>query len=375
MGGNHMRWRMLWRSLSVRNLRVLVVFLALTVGASIICALSSVYFDINIKMSQELRTFGANFYIGPSVGHYLPMSEYDEVVSEAPKGFIVAGSPYLYGTARTELEKIVIVGVNFSALKYLVPYWQVQGQWVGVDFDERNVMIGRKLATRLNVQVGSSLTLVQDGQRLTFNVKGIIDAGDVSDNLLFMNLQVAQDWLEQPDTISHALFSVINAEGEVDAFAQSLTQSHPELTVRPIRKVSSNEGEVLLKIQGLMGLVSIVILLLSTLCVNTSLTAIISERLKEFALEKALGASNKMIMQQVLLETAVITLVAAIVGCILGLVLAQILGQTVFSASIGLRWQVIPITFILSVVTALVAAVIPLRRVMAIQPAKVLKGE
>lgn len=375
MGGNHMRWRMLWRSLSVRNLRVLVVFLALTVGASIICALSSVYFDINIKMSQELRTFGANFYIGPSVGYYLPMSEYDEVMSGAPKDFIVAGSPYLYGTARTELEKIVIVGVNFSALKYLVPYWQVQGQWVSVDFDERNIMIGRKLATRLNVQVGSSLTLVQDGKRLTFNVKGIIDAGDVSDNLLFMNLQVAQDWLEQPDSISHALFSVINSEGEVDAFAQSLARSHPELTVRPIRKVSSNEGEVLLKIQGLMGLVSIVILLLSTLCVNTTLTAIISERQKEFALEKALGASNKMIMQQVLLETAVITLAAAIAGCILGLVLAQILGQTVFSANIGLRWQVIPITFILSVVTALVAAVIPLRRVMAIQPAKVLKGE
>ena len=375
MAVNKMRWRMLWRSLSIRNQRIFVVFMALAVGASIVCALASIYFDINIKMSRELRTFGANFYIGPSEGHYLPMSAYDVVVSEAPEGFILAGSPYLYGTARTELEKVVIVGVNFSALQRLAPYWQIQGQWVSVDFDERNVMIGRKLASRLNVQVGSSLSLVQDGQKLTFNVKGVVDAGDVSDNLLFMNLEVAQNWLGQAGTISHALFSVVNAEGEVDMYAQKLSEAYPELVVRPIRKVSSNEGDVLLKIQGLMGLVSVVILLLSTLCVNTSLTAIISERQREFALEKALGASNQMVVHQALLETIVIALAASFVGCVLGLVLAQVLGQTVFSASIGLRWQVVPITFVLSIVTALVAAVIPLRRIMAIQPAKVLKGE
>lgn len=375
MAANNMRWRLLVRALSVRNQRVVVVFIALMVGAAIVNALASVYFDINIKMSRELRTFGANFYIGSALEHELPTSAFEVVAGEAPVGLIEAGSPYLYGTARTELEKVVLVGVMFESLKPLVPYWQVEGQWIGVNFDDRNAMIGRTLAQRLNLSVGSALSLVKNGAKKTLRIKGIVDAGDTSDNLLFANLPLAQDWLEKPGAMSHALFSMLNTKGEVESFAEDLRQAHPEWAVRPIRKVSSNEGDVLLKIQGLMGLVSAVILLLSTLCVNTSLTAIIGERQREFALQKALGASNMTIAKQVLLETLVIALVATVAGCILGFLLAQVLGQTVFSASIGLRAPVVPITIVLSLTVALFAAAIPLRRIMSIQPALVLKGE
>ncbi|SQB27311.1 Uncharacterised protein [Citrobacter koseri] len=52
------------------------------------------------------------------------------------------------------------------------------------------------------------------------------------------------------------------------------------------------------KIKGLMGLVSIVILALSSLCVNTTLMAIVGERAREFALQKALGSSNGDIVRQ-----------------------------------------------------------------------------
>lgn len=375
MAVNKMRWRLLIRALSVRNQRVLVVFVALMVGAAIVNALASVYFDINIKMSRELRTFGANFYVGSAFEHEVPTSVFEAVEREAPVGLIEAGSPYLYGTARTELEKVVLVGVQFESLKSLVPYWQVEGQWIGVNFDDRNAMVGRTLAQRLNLSVGSALFLVKNSEKRSLRIKGIIDAGDTSDNLLFVNLPLAQDWLEKPEIMSHALFSMLNTRGEVEAYAETLRAAHPDWAVRPIRKVSSNEGDVLLKIQGLMGLVSVVILLLSTLCVNTSLTAIIGERQKEFALQKALGASNLAIAKQVLLETLVIALAATLVGCVLGFALAQVLGQTVFSASISLRAPVIPITIALSMTVALVAAVIPLRRIMHIQPALVLKGE
>ncbi|MDR2112491.1 MAG: ABC transporter permease [Candidatus Accumulibacter sp.] len=370
-----MRRVMLLRAISLRNQRVLVVFLALMVGAAIVNALASVYFDINIKMSSELRTFGANFYVGPAKGHTLPEKDFEAVLAAAPAGLIEAGSPYLYGSARSELERIALVGAQFSQLGRLAPYWQVEGDRVGVDFDDRNAMIGRTLAARLELKVDDTLTLVKDGEKRSLRIKGIIDAGDASDSLLFVSLPLAQTWLDMPHTVSHAFFSLNNRAGEVDAFAEKLQAAHPDWSVRPIRKVSANEGEVLLKIQGLMGLISIVILLLSTLCVNTSLMAIVSERKKEFALQKAIGASNRSIVRQVLLETLSIAFLATCAGCLLGFLLAQVLGQTVFSSSIGLRWAVIPITFALSVTVALAAGVVPLRRIMYIQAAAVLKGE
>ncbi|SQI40800.1 Macrolide export ATP-binding/permease protein MacB [Leminorella richardii] len=370
-----MFWRLVWRALRLRMQRVIVVFAALAVGAAIVTSMSAVYFDINAKMSQELRTFGANFYIGPGHGHTMAQAEYQKIMDDAPSNVVSAGTPYLYGTARTELEKVVVMGVWFESLKQIVPYWQVTGNWIGVSFDDRNAMIGYKLANRLELKVGDTVVLVDGEHKKPLQIKGIVEAGDATDNVLIINLPLAQSWLNQPNAISHALLSVNNELGQVDSFAEKLQVDYPDLEIRPIRKVSASEGQVLDKIKGLMGLVSLVILVLSTLCVNTTLMAIVSERSREFALQKALGAKGSDIVRQIVTETLLVALVAAVVGVAVGYVLAQILGQTVFSAAIGLRIQVIPLTLGLSLLVAMIAAVLPTYRAVKIEPAKVLKGE
>ncbi len=370
-----MFWRLVFRALRLRMQRVSVVFAALAVGAAIVTAMSAVYFDINAKMSQELRTFGANFYVGPGMGNSMAEKSYQQIVDNAPPGLVTANSPYLYGMARTELEKVVVMGVWFESLKQIVPYWQVTGNWIGVSFDDRNAMIGYKLANRLELKVGDSVVLVEGDQKKKLQIKGIVEAGDATDNVLIINLPLAQSWLHQPDLISHALFSVNNERGQVEQFAEQLQKRYPDLEIRPIRKVSASEGQVLDKIKGLMGLVSVVILVLSTLCVNTTLMAIVSERSREFALQKALGAKSSDIVRQIMAETLIIALFAVVVGIIAGYILAQVLGHTVFSASIGLRAQVIPLTVILSLLVALIAAALPTYRAVNIEPAKVLKGE
>lgn len=58
-----MFWRLVIRALRLRMQRVSVVFAALTVGAAIVTAMSAVYFDINAKMSQELRTLVPTFIL------------------------------------------------------------------------------------------------------------------------------------------------------------------------------------------------------------------------------------------------------------------------------------------------------------------------
>ncbi len=373
--GRSMFWLLVVRALRLRLQRVAVVFAALTVGAAIVTAMASVYFDINAKMSQELRTFGANFYLGPGHGNSLPASILQPIIDSAPPGLISAASPYLYGMARTELQKVVLMGVWFDSLQQLVPYWQVKGDWIGVNFDDRHAMIGIKLAEILHLKLGDTVTLVEGNKRQGLQIKGIVEAGDATDNMLILNLDLAQDWLHQPGEISDAMFSVNNDLGQVDAFAGRLQRQHPDLDVRPILKVSASEGQVLDKIKGLMGLVSAVILILSSLCVNTTLMAIVGERSREFALQKALGASARDITLQMLAETGIIALAAVACGVVIGFVLAQILGHAVFNASIALRAPVFPLTLVLSLLVAAVAAIVPVRRALHVVPALVLKGE
>lgn len=371
-----MFWRLILRALRLRLQRVFIIFAALTVGASIVTAMAAVYFDINTKMSQELRTFGANFYIGPTTSGLIQEQQLQQILTQAPQGLITAASPYLYGITRSELEKIVLMGVWFEDMKTLAPYWQITGSQIGVNFDDRNAMIGKTLAERLNLKVGDKITLSKNAvEKQSFNIKAIIESGDATDNMLIVNLAFAQNWLEKEGQATNALLNVKNDQGQVEAFATQLQQHYPDLEIRPIRKVSASEGQILDKIKGLMGLISIVILILATLCVNTTLIAIVGERAKEFALQKALGAKQQDIIRQIGTETFIIALCAIITGLIIGYLLAQILGLTVFKAYIDMRLPVIPITIILSLLVAFIAVIVPTRRALDIQTANVLKGE
>ncbi len=371
-----MFWRLIFHSLRLRLQRVLIIFTALTVGAGIVTAMAGVYFDINTKMSQELRTFGANFYIGSANGDMIKVEQLDDIIQRAPQNLITAASPYLYGVARSELEKIVIMGVRFEGIRALVPYWQINGSAINVSFDDRNAMIGKSLAERLHLKLGDKLQLSKNAvEKHQFTIKAIVEAGDATDNMLIVNLEFAQNWLEKEGLANNALLNVRNESGQVKQFADNIMQHHKDLVARPIRKVSASEGQILDKIKGLMGLISFVILVLATLCVNTTLIAIVGERAKEFALQKALGAKRSDIIKQICTEILIIACAAIVAGLGLGYLLAQILGLTVFKSYIDMRLPVLPITIILSLFVAFIAVIIPTRSALNIQMANVLKGE
>lgn len=371
-----MFWRLVINALRLRLQRVFIIFAALTVGASIVTAMAAVYFDINTKMSQELRTFGANFYVGSTNSGLIEERQVKQILHHAPYGLITAASPYLYGVARSDLEKIVLMGVWFSDMRTLAPYWQITGSAIGVNFDDRHAMIGKTLAQRLNLQVGSQITLSKNAvEKHTFKIKAIIESGDVTDNMLIVSLEFAQNWLDKEGLVTNALFNVKNDQGQVEQFAHQLQQRYPDLEIRPILKVSASEGQILDKIKGLMGLIALVILILATLCVNTTLIAIVGERAKEFALQKALGAKKSDIVKQIGTEILIIAFCAIIVGLIIGYLLAQILGITVFKSYIDMRLPVIPITILLSLIVAFIAVIFPTRRALQIQTANILKGE
>ena len=268
--GKKMFWRLVFRALRMRLQRVTIIFAALTVGAAIVTAMSAVYFDINTKMSQELRTFGANFYIAAKHQNLMQQAQFQQIIDQASDSqgsqLLNAAGPYLYGMARSELEKITLMGIWFDAMPTLAPYWQIKGQQIGVNFDQRNVMIGKTLAERLHLTLGDTITLTNNQQqKQSFNIKAIIESGDATDNMLIVNLEFAQAWLNKPHLISYALLSVKNEQGQVERFAEQLRSQYPDLEIRPIRKVSASEGQILHKIKGLMGLISLVILILATI--------------------------------------------------------------------------------------------------------------
>ncbi len=375
-----MFWLVLFKSLKIRKNRVSITFFSIMIGASIITALSSVYFDISAKMSRELRAYGANFFIGPKAALANRTAETGTIrqsVALVPADKLIGASPYVYGVVRLDLGNAVLAGVDFSGLKKLSPYWQVDGKWISVDFDDESCMIGKTLAKNMELKVGDSVNVIKNetGFQKSLTIKGIAETGQAEDEQIFVNLNMAGQILGQQGKVNHAMLSIVTEGMDIDQLASRMEAEFPGLDAKPIRKVSHSDGKILDKIKGLMAIIAAIILTVTTLCVMTTLIAIVSERTREIGLMKAIGADDRDIIRQFLSETLTIGLAGVAAGLVLGFLLAQLLGQAVFGSFISFRLIVLPVTLVPSIAAALLAAALPVRMAVRVVPAQVLKEE
>ena len=331
-------------------------------------------------MSHELRAYGANFFLGPSDladTHHIADADYQAVLSSIDPAKLTGASPFLYGIVKLKLGDAVIAGVDFKGLQRIYPNWQLEGNWINVDFDDRNCMIGRKLADTMELGVGSSFDVIgrDSGELISLRVKGIIETGEAQDDQILVNLPVARSLLARPDAVDLAMLSIVATGHNAEELANKINQAYPQLEAKPIRKIAQSDGKILDKIEGFMALVSGIILIITSLCVNAILSAMVMERSREIGLQKALGADDRAIVRQFVTETLMIGSVGVLLGLVLGFGVAQLLGQTVFNAWVSIRLVVIPLTVGVSLLAALIAAIIPIRRAVKVLPALVLKGE
>ncbi|MGK0290838.1 MAG: putative ABC transport system permease protein [bacterium] len=372
--------RILLQSLRVRKSRVFIAFCSVMIGASITTALLSIYFDISIKMNQELKSYGANFFIGSGTSSgsvTIKQKSLEKALELISQEKIIAKSSYIYGVTRLDLGNAVIAGVEFSGFKKLSSYWRVKGRWITVDFDQKHAMVGKSLAKKMELTIGDMVTITNRKLNISkkVKIKGIFESGAAEDEQIFVNLSLAQKVLGMEGKINHTMLSLGTQGMNIDLLADRLEKQLPFIDARPLRKVSYSEGKILGKIEGLLSLVAIMILLATSLCIMTTLVAMVVERSKEIGLMKALGAENPKIVLLFMSETAIIVFLGVIAGSVLGFILAQVIGQSVFNSSISFRFIVLPLTFSISIVTAVIAAIIPVRMTVNILPAQVLKGE
>jgi putative ABC transport system permease protein len=91
-------------------------------------------------------------------------------------------------------------------------------------------------------------------------------------------------------------------------------------------------------------------------------------------LKKALGASDKLLFFEFLTEGVVISIIGSSFGIIAAFYIAQLIGKSVFHADIAFQVMIIPWTYLLALIIVAISFYFPVRRIMEVQPAIVLKG-
>ena len=209
---------------------------------------------------------------------------------------------------------------------------------------------------------------------IKYTVTGILATGGEEESYVFMSLEDMAG-LTGSDAVDVAELSVSASAEELETYAEQITENTDSVRARLVKRVTRSETAVLGKLQSLVFLVTAVVLILTMICVSTTMMAVVSERRREIGLRKALGASDGSIRTEFLGEGMFLGLLGGVLGAVLGFAFAQVVSVNVFGSSITFQPLLLPAAVIVSMGVAALSCLQPIKRAVAIDPAIVLKDE
>jgi putative ABC transport system permease protein len=379
--------RMLIRAAVLRRGRAAAALFAMVVAAAVATAMMNLYVDVQAKLRTEFRSYGANVVVVAKEGRSLPADALARLESSlGPKTLAV---PFSYAVARSyDGRSVVVVGADFTRTRQLNHWWNVS-HWpnaphlAATSAQTAPVPEGQQ-AKPVEALVGMRAAAVVTPDRRPFDLTfqgrtiqlipaGVLQTGAGEDSRIYVDQSEFQNWTGvAPTTIEIA---VNGSTEEIERSIQQLAQTLPAADVRPVRQIMEGEANVLNKTRSTIYAAAALIVLTAALCVLATLIGWVFDRRRDFAIMKALGASESLVNGFFAAEAAVLGAIGAVIGFAIGIGVAVWIGRANFHAPVVPRFSVFPYVFAGSVLVALISAVLPIALLRRVQPALILRGE
>ena len=359
--------RMLVRAAILRRGRAASALFAMVVAAAVATAMLNLYVDVQAKLQREFRNYGANIVLVGKDSASLPADALARVDSTLAGRGIAA--PFALVVARTvDGQPIVVAGADFDRVKQLDRWWSVSA-WPGGD---KQALIGVR-ALPLVSPKNQPFDLTFQGRSLHVTPAGTVQTGAAEDSRIYISLADFTSWTGvQPSTIEVA---ANGSPAEIAAVMNQLAQAMPAADVRPVRQIMEGEARVLGKTRATLLAAAALIILTAALCVLSTLMGWVFDRRRDFAIMKALGASERLLNGFFAAEAAALGATGAVIGFLLGIGIAAWIGRANFHAPVVPRFGVLPIVLIGSMAVTLLSAILPISLLRSVQPAVILRGE
>jgi putative ABC transport system permease protein len=359
--------RMLLRAAVLRRRRAASALLAMIVAAAVATAMMNLYVDVQAKLRSEFRNYGANVVIVAKDGQSLPADALAKV--ESVLGAKTLAVPFSYAVARTkDGQSVVVVGTDFARARQLNHWWKVS-HWPDAP---NEALIGMRAASVVSPN-RQPFELSFQGKSIPLAPAGMLQTGAGEDSRIYLDQAAFQNWTGiAPSTIEVA---ANGTAAEVEASIRRLAELLPGAEIRPVRQIMEGEANVLNKTRATLYASATLVVLTSALCVLATLIGWVFDRRRDFAIMKALGASERLINGFFAAEAAALGVVGAILGFFIGIAVAAWIGRVNFHSPVVPRFSVFPYILAGSIAVALLSAILPIALLRRVQPAIILRGE
>ncbi|HEX2781894.1 MAG TPA: FtsX-like permease family protein, partial [Gemmatimonadaceae bacterium] len=303
-------------------------------------------------------------------------------------------------SSATKSESVMLIGVD-PALESGVTFIDRtvrQGTALGAGRD-REAVIGRKLAEKLDVRLGEKIVVMAqaaDGELGTaaYRVAGIFatESSSFDGSIVYVTLPAAQRLLALGDGVSTVNLRLTDRSRIDDAVA-------------PLRAALSGDGYSVVPWQGLIpsveemvrvsrairSVVMAIVLAVVAMAIMNTIFMAVAERRRELGVLLALGTRPVAVVRMVLYETAATMALAAVVGYGSGVLLVTYLGRagldlsaffSDYDAIPGLTgiiyprlvWASILVPGVILVVGSLLASLYPAAQAARLDPVKALRA-
>ncbi|HJL58677.1 MAG TPA: FtsX-like permease family protein [Alphaproteobacteria bacterium] len=391
-------WRNLWRNSTRTNVTITAVALCiaiLIIFQSLIIGLigKAVYNTTNLVVG-EVQIHAAGYLDDRSI--YKSLKNVEEIRAVAKENNIgIVERSYGFGLISSGTKS---AGTQFwgidpeSELKYFDFANHIDEGNFLTKTSLKKVVLGNKLARSLAAELGTELVIFVQGAdgslgNELFYVTGIL--GNVADNIDRGAAIILRDDFDILfSTNNHIHEIALNSKGKLEAeeIQKLMSAKAAGVAVETWKELMPTIAIMTEKMSVFMlTMFSLIFTIAASLGVMNTLVMSTYDRMKEFGIIRAIGATPWLIIRQVSLEAILLTFLASIIGTVIGLSIAMYLqvygidisgkgnlaiGGIVFDpiwrASVSLKSVFLPV--VLMMLTSIVASIYPASIAARIKP-------
>ncbi len=389
----------------LRNkLRSFLTLLGIVIGVAAVIAMVTIGSGTSAKVQADLAKLGSNMLIARPGGNTFGPQQGADVrnFDERTVALLRSNLTGVRALAPSAQRSILVIaaGLNIETTvtgtdsAYLdAQEWTLASGRAFADGETRSgasvCIIGQTVTTTLFGAVdplGEQLRINNFACQIigVLNGKGLSAFGSDQDSTVLMPLRTFHRRIAGNTRISTISISVANREdiprvqADAEDILRELRRVGPgetdNFTVRDMTQLASTLASTTTIMTGLLGSIAAVSLLVGGIGIMNIMLVSVTERTREIGIRLAIGALERQVLSQFLVESIVLALLGGIIGILLGLSLAGIAAYAMaipFTASAN----VVLLAFVFSGAIGIVFGYFPARRAARLDPIAALRHE